>query len=48
MKTDANGTMQWSRSFVEVNNTQLQSVVQTNDGGYIAAVQHNGHQALAR
>jgi parallel beta-helix repeat protein len=37
MKTDANGTMLWSRSFVEVNNTQLQSVVQTSDGGYVAA-----------
>jgi hypothetical protein len=36
MKTDAKGTVLWSRTFVEVNNTQLQSVVQTSDGGYIA------------
>ena len=35
VKTDGNGTQQWSQTFVEWNGLQGFSVQQTSDGGYI-------------
>lgn len=36
MKIEADGVTQWSKTFAVANNSQLSSVVQTDDGGYMA------------
>jgi len=37
VKTDASGTLQWSRTYGGTNNNYAHSVVQTSDGGYALA-----------
>ncbi|HSL90951.1 MAG TPA: T9SS type A sorting domain-containing protein [Ignavibacteriaceae bacterium] len=37
VKTDSVGTLQWERTFGGANDDEAYSVLQTNDGGYIAA-----------
>jgi len=37
VKTDASGTLQWSRTYGGANNNYAHSVVQTSDGGYALA-----------
>ena len=37
IKTDANGNMLWDRTFEGINNSEIRSVKQTSEGGYILA-----------
>ncbi len=37
IKTDANGNIQWAKTYGETNNDRAYSVQQTSDGGYIVA-----------
>ncbi len=41
VKTDANGTAQWSQRYGTLGNDAAYSVVQTSDGGYVMAGQTN-------